>query len=228
MGIFDTKRGGGVNVASYPSDGIFVKKGTIVGCVVDTNCKLVESSQYTDDVALRVKVNYGSFERDEYFPGFWRKEKTAHGWGPPVGLGRAIQIKFFFDACGVDLNKHAQIVGVDVDSLEDRFDPDDVVAVFASAAEEAAGSEILLLDYARSLYEGKVRYGTWNIIGSPEDGTTVEDAANALYNRFMNDVQRGFAPKNYAPHLAEQGDDDDSEPATKEVEYVSDDMPDIF
>lgn len=202
MSIFKRPSGGMNNVASYEDRAIYVKKGTITKAVVDVNCKFHENSKYADDVAIKFTLQHGERERDYYIGGWWKKEKTAHGFGPPSGLGRAFLIQNVLQSAGVDLDAVAKSLDIDTGLLAENFDADAIVEIFDEAAKQAIGGEVFVLDYVKGLYEGKPSYAPYNVVeGRYSDDESDESVADRLYNRFIKEIERGYGPKNYDPSI---------------------------
>ena len=206
MGFFSSGSGSNysqVNVASFENGAIRVKKGVITGIRVEQDARISENmTSDPHDIAVRMKVQYGGpegFEREEYIGGWLKREKTAHGWGPPVSLGRVWNVAWALMAAGANLEEAESEAGID---LTTDFSKENVLAVFEEAVQQGlVGETVYFLDYVKGTYEGKASYSTWTTIAGAREEESDDEVAENLYNKWQDQRAKGYVPRNFAPEV---------------------------
>jgi hypothetical protein len=160
-------------------EGIFVQKATVLKARCEKNARMIEGSEFVDDLAVRMKLDIGKeWEKDLYIGGnFKRSGQKIVGWG------QAFRIEHLLNELGIKGS---------VD--EDLMIPREVVA-------QIQGREIFYLQYAGyTRNDGKVGYKDFPLIAAQQDGESEEDTIIRLAKRFHEDHEKGFV-KNYRPEL---------------------------
>lgn len=194
--------GGGSASSTRVADGVYVCRGIIKGLKVEYNTSMVENSQYTDDIALRLSVEQEGLDWDKelYIGGNFKWEGTPQGGKMASGLGSAFRVARVFD-----------VTGVEGEFSEDgKLDP--------QAARQLVGKEIFFLQYVRGLNkEGKPAYSDYKLIearkGDEEEEAVVQQRLLEMFNA---DLSGGFI-KNYKPDVLVKEEDFSFPPADEVV-----------
>jgi hypothetical protein len=165
-------------------EGVYVQKATIREARCEKNCAMIEGSQYLDDIGLRLKLDIGKdWLKDFYTGGNFKREGADTSWGS------AFKVKLVLDSLGI----------------QGKLDGEMVIP--QSVTDQLIGREIFVLQYvARLKADGKPGYNDYNIVVAQRDRETEESAINRLYDRFMNDLEKGFMKK-YRPELLDSSSD---------------------
>ncbi len=191
------------NVTKFDNGSVLVSKVTILECFVEENSKIHPNAddKYINDVGIKMKIDYGAFQRDEFFGYNFGKEKTMHGKGAPSSLGGAYYIVPLFFCTGIDVNAISDSVpgANDLNAKNGVFSKDAALNFYDAMAKEAVGAEINILRYMAGEWEGKPSWNTYKALTDPR----VEGSEKDLYDTFRLDYEKGYVKK-YTPHLAKE------------------------
>lgn len=206
--LMSSGNGGSQWYVARDENRVYVRKVTVKKVFAGKNTKQTDNSQYAEDLSLRFFfVSEGSdMERELYVGGNFSRLKTAHGLGPINDFGTVFRVLDALKACGVtsdDLDEASGRLCFTISETPAEWDVDDWFRVIEDVVEQCLGKEILLLEYASRIKDGKLRTSRWDKIWRAEgDENKVKADAEAMIKSF----QKGFAergyPKNYHPELA--------------------------
>lgn len=191
--------------------GVYINEATVIGatdlCGKPTYAELPESIR---DLAIEVEFDIG---KD------WTKKVILKGnlkYDPKspkiiADWGSAFVIRDFFQKTGCFDRLTKEELKEKLQNFSGKEIPSDFLL-------KIRGKKVLLVDYVKGMTEdGKLRYGTWNIVDTDEE---------KLKNAFKASVSRGY-PSNYKPELLKQDDSFDygsavneEQPATVDDDFI--------
>ena len=174
--------------------GVFVNPGTIIGAI-DLSGKptYLDLPESIYDLAVEVEFDIGKeWNKKVIFKGNLKynpeSPKVIDHWGS------AFIVKDFFQKTGC-FDK------LDKNELKEKLQTFSEKEIPLDFISKIKGRRVYLVDYVKGMSdEGKLRYGTWNIVDIDED---------KLKYAFKTSVAKGY-PSNYKPELIESRRDIDS------------------
>ncbi len=174
--------------------GVYIKQATVIGAEdisgKPTYADLPESIR---DLAVEVEFNIGKeWTKKVIFKG---NLKLVDPKNPKsIDWGGAFVVRDFFTKtdCFNDLTKE------EIAEKLKSFSHKDIPADFLV---KVRNKQVFLLDYVKDVADnGKLKYGTWNIVDTNED---------RLKAQFKASLSRGY-PRNYKPELLNQQTEEDA------------------
>ena len=188
--------------------GVFINEATVIG-VDDLSGKptyqdLPESIR---DLAIEVEFDIGKeWTKKVIFKGNLKynskSPKVIDDWGS------AFVIRDFFQKTGCFYKLDKSEINEKMQTFSEKEIPLDFLS-------KVKGRQIYLVDYVKGMTEdGKLRYGTWNIVDTDEEKLKIA---------FKSSLARGY-PNNYKPELLKQDDSfkygPQEEPATVDNDFI--------